>query len=171
MRLLLQYYSYSPVDCQWKFNARSNSNQSNAMMIEQLSSSNEKIRCLIRPEDIKRERESARARAEERKSIDDLDGTLESPGWRVSWRSIASVSGQTPWCGDAGPAHGILYSSYYTGFHGLPLKHGNCVRLALPPAGMESSMYLHTHCLSLDVLISQRFLVTAFLRIIFDDWR
>jgi len=47
------------------------------------------IRLMIHGEDA--ESDSGR-----KKKLDDLDGTLESPGRRVSWRSIASVSGQTP---------------------------------------------------------------------------
>ena len=62
------------------------------MGLGQLAWGNEKLRCLIHRVDIKKQRR--------KRKPDDLDGTLESPGWRVSWRSIASVSGQTPWCGD-----------------------------------------------------------------------
>jgi len=124
------------------------------MMIEQLSSSNEKIRCLIRPEDIKRERERERERKKEKALM--------------TWTGRWSLQGDVL-AGDQ--SHQLAGKHRDAEMLGLPLKHGNCVRLALPPAGMESSMYLHTHCLSLDVLISQRFLVTAFLRIIFDDWR
>ena len=76
--------------CNVRNDVSNRSNQLSAVTSGQLASSNEKLRRLNRRVYVWRNSKSW---------PDDLLGTLESPGWRVSWRSIASVSGQTPWWG------------------------------------------------------------------------